>query len=94
MTKQLMPASARPATIAIGSGLIFVYLGIVVLPILYVTIIECNAILFDNFLVFAKTILKPYLWVVIMVCLASLAGMGVPAWRATRVQPMDVIRDE
>lgn len=37
---------------------------------------------------------KVYSWVCALVCLCSSIGIGIPAWRAMRMDPMEVIREE
>ena len=83
----------KPWFLTVGSGLVIGYLSLLGLLALLITVNGSDPSAGEVFDV-SKDMGITYLWVVGLVCLCSLIGIGIPTWGATRVDPMDVIRAE
>jgi len=84
---------AKPWIITVGSGLL---LGYLLLLCTYTFLVKTNQAeaSVEIFVWFSQWVGRPYLWVVSLIGLCSLVSMGIPAWRATRSDPMNTIREE
>src|SRR5690606_27234954 len=81
----------QPWVLMICVGLIIGFLGVKSLPaafMAYMAKIKAPTIALDAF----EDVALPYLWVSLVICLSSLIATAIPAWRATKADPMESIR--
>lgn len=86
---------AKPWGITVGTGLgvgCLCLMGLVALGFNQFGIGEGRAM--EQYAVVSLQIGKVYPWVCLLVCACSLIGVGIPARKAMRIDPMEVVRSE
>ena len=83
----------RPWLVTVATGLVLGF-GVLVLTWRIVLAMNGQDPSGADYVDFAGGIGRIYLWVVALVCVCCAVGMGLPAWRATQVDPMKVMRAE
>ena len=80
----------KPWSAMIGTGLILGGIASLALGMAYVALVA-NA---GNVEIRTYEFVPIFCIVIVLICLASLIAMGIPTWRATKIEPMEVIRVE